>query len=387
MAHTPSPAIVSMNLFITQTCNMNGGGGEYGAPGQMQTDTARQAVDWLWGQRGKTRKLFISFFGGEPLLQFELLRQVVSYATELGAQNATTFHFGLSTNATLLTDTVIQYLKKHQFHVNVGFDGPPKIHDRNRPMRNGNGSYDVVAPCIRRLIAAMPQAVTLRATLWRKGEIMPVRQALSNLQPARYQTHPASPGGHRGQNDQMMPTADETDAAQALQATAEMFLDALHKENIELLYALKQWLNFNWILKCLDPPPHRPPMCNMGRTMAAVSATGYIYPCHRFVGWPEARIGNVHNGRLDRDRYCRAAYPYTPECPDCESRAMCSGGCLFSHKIKTGDCWTPSPDYCRMMRAMFRTVQYLKYRLTERQRQWLLQERILEPRFCPLDLF
>ena len=388
---TKDTPIVSMDLFIAQQCTMDciycyGGGGEYGEPGIMEDETAIRAVDWMWNQRGKAKILSINFFGGEPLLRFDLLKKTVSHARALEKSGDTRFHFCVATNGTLITEEIIRYLKANRFGVNVGFDGPEDIHDRNRPLRNGGASYQTVVPRVRRLIEAMPKDVTLRATLWHRGEVDRVIKALADFNPPRYQTQPASPGGHCGKNTQF-PTADGEDTARAIREAALTFVEAIRAGDISTLDAISKWLNFKWLLSVFDPPGRRPPMCTLGRTMAAVSSSGDIYPCHRFVGWEETRIGNIFDGRLDRAMYLHATFPHNGHCNTCWARQACNGGCLFDHQMRTGDPFTPSDHYCQMICSILEIAIHMKHELTESEQAFLRKEKILSPRFCPLDLF
>ena len=383
--------ITVMDLFIAQQCTLKciycyGGGGEYGKAGAMAEKTAFRAVDWLWQQRGSAKTLNINFFGGEPLLQFDLLKKTVSYAKTLDRHGDTKFQFGVATNATLVTKEISRYLKQNHFGINVGFDGPSKIHNRNRPFKDGSPSWERVVSGIQKLMAGMPERVNLRATLWQNGEIHDVRKELAAHNPRRYQTQPASPGGHRGENGRI-PTADWADTIEGIREAANEFVAAARKGDKATLLSLKRWANFNWMLNVFDPPGRRPSMCPLGRGMAAVSTTGELYPCHRFVGWDDYRMGNIFEAGMDRSDYLRATYPEKKACTSCWARQACHGGCLFDHRVRTGHRFTPSDHHCQMIRSLLETAVYLKHELTPEEQRFLKKEKILIPRYCPVDLF
>ena len=383
--------ITSMDLFIAQQCSLAciycyGGGGEYGRPGAMKAETAFQAVDWLWRQRNNAKTLNINFFGGEPLLQFDLLRRTVSFARSLEGSGKTRFQFSLATNATLVTDEIAGYLKENRFGINVGFDGPEAIHDRNRPLKDGASSWERVVTGFQKLMAVMPESVNLRATLWQKGEIHAVRKALASYGSCRYQTQPASPGGHCGENARV-PSADWADTVAGIREAANDFVSAARKRDVATLESIKRWANFNWMLNGFDPPGRRPAMCPLGSGMAAVSATGDLYPCHRFVGWEDYRMGSVFENDMDREAYLRATYPEKEACTACWAIQACHGGCLFDHRVRTGHRFTPSDHHCRMIQSLLETAVYLKHALPQEERAFLQEERILVPRHCPVDLF
>ena len=383
--------ITGMDLFIAQQCTLKciycyGGGGEYGNAGAMKEKTVFRAVDWLWRQRGSARTLNINFFGGEPLLQFDLLKKTVSYAKTLEKRGNTRVQFSVATNATLVTDEITRYLKQNNFKINVGFDGPSEIHNRNRPFKKGSPSWERVVSGFQKLMAAMPESVQLRATLWEKGEIRDVRKALAAQNPRRYQTQPASPGGHCGENGPM-PTADWADTIEGIRDAANEFVVAARKKDKATLLSIKRWANFNWMLNVFDPPDRRPSMCPLGRGMAAVSTTGEIYPCHRFVGWETYRMGSVFDGHIDRSEYLQSTYPEKDACTSCWAKQACHGGCLFDHRVRTGHRFTPSDHHCKMIRSLLETAVYLKHELTPEEQSYLTEEKILMHRYCPVDLF
>lgn len=385
------PPVVSLDLFIAQQCNMNciycyGGGGEYGQPGEMSEKTAFRALDWLWKQRGQTKSLAISFFGGEPLLQFDLLKKIVSYARSLEKNDNIKFSFGLGTNASLLTDNISQYLKENDFHINIGFDGPKEIHDRNRPLGNGQTSYNIIVSKITRLIAAMPENINLRATLWGKGEALQVSKALAEFTPFRYQILPATPGGHCGKNGQV-PTADGEDIVQAVQETLSIFIKAIQSQDWDSLDSIRRWLNFAWLLNVFNPLRNRPAMCNLGQDKLAVSISGDCYPCHRFVGWEDFKLGNIFEDKLDRSQYCYSTFPQNPKYDPCWAKLACNGGCLFDHKVRTGDMFSPSDNFCKMIRSLTETAIYLKHEVNHEELGLLREKKIVRSDFCPLDLF
>jgi uncharacterized protein len=179
----PEPVPVSsITLFVTQECNMRctycyGDGGEYGSCGDMSQDTAFAAVDWLVAKSGRTKQVRICFFGGEPLLNLRLIEQVVPYARKRAEQAGKEVGFGITTNASLLDDEQIEFLRKHEIKPYVSFDGPKEIQDRQRPFKNGKGSYDAVVGRIRELMKVLPQA-ECRVTLVGDSDVAEIESAL-----------------------------------------------------------------------------------------------------------------------------------------------------------------------------------------------------------------
>ena len=133
----PMP-VVNLCLFLTQSCNLNcvycyGNKGRYGGGGRLDQKTAFQAVDWLIDQAGETTNLHIGFFGGEPFLNFPIMKKVVSYAVQRAQAVGKTIEFNTTTNATLLGDEQIAFIKQHKINVMVSFDGTKELQDAQRP--------------------------------------------------------------------------------------------------------------------------------------------------------------------------------------------------------------------------------------------------------------
>ena len=233
------PPVATATIFVTQQCNHDciycyGGGGEYGDPGIMEDEIGLKTLDWLWAQRGDLKSLAVSFSGGEPLLNFELIRRMVDHAHQLETQGDARFKFTVATNAALLNDRVLDFMETHDIYALIGFDGPREIQDRNRPLRNGRSSYGTVLPRIQKLIANMPERVTLRASIWQKGDIPRVVNEMRKLGPRIFQTPIASPGGHLGEGARE-PTSTWEDPVAALSAAIPDFLKVLHQRDLATL--------------------------------------------------------------------------------------------------------------------------------------------------------
>lgn len=165
-----APPIRSVNLLIAQRCNLRctycyGGGGEYGEAGMMSEETALRAVDWLLEQSGDNEGVSVSFFGGEPLLALPLLKKVTVHLRETAAAAGKQANFAVATNGVLLDDETLGWFKENGFRLLVGFDGPPGIQDRNRPLRDGSPSSAPLLESARRITEVMPEQANFRATV------------------------------------------------------------------------------------------------------------------------------------------------------------------------------------------------------------------------------
>lgn len=164
------PPITRISLNVAQICNMKciycyGREGEYGEKGLMDEAAACKAVDFLIKNSADKRNIGINFFGGEPLLNFQLIKKVVKYSKYLSAQNGKRIHFSVSTNGTLFSKEVIKFFNKEKFSVQVSFDGDKEIQDKNRPLKTGQSSYDFILLGLRRFLESRNGDAAARVTM------------------------------------------------------------------------------------------------------------------------------------------------------------------------------------------------------------------------------
>jgi uncharacterized protein len=356
----PGPRVVNMALFVTQTCNMRcvycyGNGGEYGERGVMTRETAFEAVDWLMESSMDAKTVHVGFFGGEPLMDFPLIRQVVAYAKEQAARRGKEVDFNMTTNGSLLTEEIISFMDEEKIDPLISFDGPPGIQDRQRPFRNGKGSYNRVVANVQRLRAVMPN-LSARATLCGDSDPFVIRRAMEAAGFVNCHVTPASPVilGQTGNG------AVPARAARTGERTAEKMMAYERAATARLFAAVKN--------RSLDPasPPEglhllaalaegkrRHAACGIGRGLQAVAVNGDVYPCQRFVGLTDVRLGHVRDYRVNGlNDYHRAVVENLPVCRTCWARYLCGGGCFYDNMAHTGDMHRPNPSHCVGMKAM-----------------------------------
>jgi uncharacterized protein len=348
----PDPGSVSnIALLLAQTCNMAcpycyGQAGAYAGSGLMNAETARKAVDWLMANSNNKKIVHLGFFGGEPLLNLPVLKETVSYAKEQAARHGKEVLFGITTNATLVDDEIVSYLKQEKIEPLVSCDGPAEIHDRQRPFQNGTPSHSSVVAGARRLQIAFPK-VMARATLCGDTDPYIVRRGLEEAGFAHCSLTLASPVLLDGAG------ADEDPAARDA-ATGRML--AYRRQEVKEVFAVIAG-------RCIDPeqPPEglallsdlatgvkRHTGCGIGRGVRAISVDGGIYPCHRFVGVADTWMGNLDRYKAEGlNEYHRAVVENLPECRSCWARYFCGGGCFYENRARTGDMHRPDPLFCR----------------------------------------
>jgi uncharacterized protein len=344
-------------LMVTQTCNLAcvycyAGGGTYGARTKLLgTEKAFSAIDLMLA-RAPARKAFtVTFFGGEPLLDFPLIRRVVEHCRESAAERGLSFSYSMTTNATVVTDEIIAFLKEHRFTLMVSYDGEA-AQEQNRPFKSGKGSNEEVLANIRRMTAAgLP--VQLRATLI-KGMIS--QESIQGL---------VQIGSSLGARKLAMSAVSSTKNS-LFPAGDEMVLGHEDHQHLQRIY--QQVSEENLASACrgseervrFDPHAHLVKALATGQAegigrcgacfgMSAVSTDGKIYPCHRFVGMEEYAIGELATG-FSRESieqfFARSRRANHEKCSTCWVRLICTGGCYYHNADGAGDFRPPEDADC-----------------------------------------
>lgn len=349
----PAAPVTSLELCVTQTCNLRcvycfGRGGEYGQQGIMTAEAAGRAVDWLLERSGNAERVQIRFFGGEPFLNFPVMQVAVAHARERSRETGRRVSFVVTTNASLLDDEHIAFLRDHDFRVAVSFDGPEQVQNANRPFRNGAGSYDVVARNISRLLSAMPAGrVMCRATLHGATDPAAVNEAARKLGFVACKLVEAAPSVF----DRSLLAQAPTRVAEHWERQASELLSAIRERDPGQLRALQEASGIAKAVTVLLFGRRRRFFCGAGRSQLAVSAAGDLYPCHRFVGIKEHQVGSVWGDELRRDPYQQSLVAAGGACDPCWAKHVCGGGCLYEHFVRAGSVAQPAAAACNRIRA------------------------------------
>ncbi len=326
------PVVVkALCLHIAHDCNLAcrycfAGEGEYhGKRALMSYETGAAALDYLITHSGSRRNLEVDFFGGEPLMNFDVVKKLVAYGREQEKQHDKHFRFTLTTNGILLNDDVMEFCNREMDNVVLSLDGRKEIHDRMRPTRNGKGSYDLIVPKFREFARQRKAA----------GKQYYIRGTFThyNLDFAKDVLHYADLGF-----DQISiePVVAPSDAPYAIRETdletiCEQY-DILAREMVKREKEGRGFTFFHFMIDLTGGPCvyKRLSGCGSGTEYLAVTPWGDLYPCHQFVGKEEFLLGNVRDGirRGDIVETFKSCNVYArKECPDCFARYYCSGGC------------------------------------------------------------
>jgi uncharacterized protein len=376
---TPIP-LSTMVMNVTNQCNLSCTYCyEYSEDRVVQTDngrqpkwmteeTARQSVDFMLRESGPAAHL--TFFGGETLMNFRVLKSAVAYALARAEELGKTVDFALTTNATLLNGEVIDFLAEHRFGVTVSIDGPRDVQDRFRVFQNGLGSYDLVAPKIRELLARhRTRPIVARVTL--TGATIDVRRIYDHLigemgfwevgfAPATTSAGRDYAIGAEGSDDVLAQfrdlAADYRDAA--VENRRHGFGNV--RETIEEIHrgASKAW------------------PCGAGLGLVGVSTSGDVALCHRFAGSDDHRLGDVRDGidRAAQSAFLEAHHLASkPVCLTCWARPLCAGGCYHEAHTRHGSTREPNLHYCDWIRGWTDTCLQIYGEIVQRNPGFLHQ--------------
>ena len=322
--------VKALCLHVAHDCNLGckycfAEEGEYhGRRAIMSYEVGKKALDFLIENSGNRRNLEVDFFGGEPLMNWEVVKQLVAYGRSREKEAGKNFRFTLTTNGMLMTDEVIDFLNKEMANVVLSIDGRKEVNDRMRPTRNGKGSsYDIIMPKFKKFAKLRgDKSYYIRGTFTRY-----------NLDFANDVLHFADEGFDEISVEPVVASPDEDYAIQKEdlpQILAEY--DRLAKEYVKRRKEGRGFTFFHFMIDLSQGPcvAKRLSGCGSGTEYLAVTPWGDLYPCHQFVGQEEFLLGNVDQGIVNtavRDEF-KACNVYAKDaCKDCFARFYCSGGC------------------------------------------------------------
>lgn len=325
-------------LHVAHDCNLAckycfAGKGEYDGQREiMSYEVGRRALDFLIENSGTRRNLEVDFFGGEPLLNWEVCKKLVAYGREQEKKYNKNFRFTLTTNGVLVDDEVIDFCNKEMGNVVLSLDGRKETHDRLRVSCNGKGSYNLILDKFKRFADSRDQ----------KDYYMRGTYTHYNTDFSKDILHMADLGFKELSIEPVVCASEEPYALQ------ESDLPVL-KEQYEILAAemLKRYrkgngFTFYHYMIDLDAGPcivKRVSGCGVGTEYMAVTPTGDLYPCHQFVGDEKFKLGSVYDGVTNRDvltQFEQCNVYSHKECRDCFAKLYCSGGCAANAYHTTG---------------------------------------------------
>lgn len=359
--------IKAMCLHIAHDCNLAckycfAGEGEYcGDRSLMSFEVGKQAFDFLIANSGTRKNLEVDFFGGEPLMNFEVVKQLVAYAREQEKIHNKNFRFTLTTNGVLLDEEVMDFANKEMYNVVLSLDGRKETNDRMRVSRNGKGSYDLILPKFKEMVKRRgDKEYYIRGTYTHY-----------NTDFTKDILHMADLGFTKLA---MEPVVASPDAPYALrEEDLPVLFDQYEKLATEMVRREKNGKGFTFFHYMIDLEggpciAKRIAGCGVGTEYVAVTPWGDLYPCHQFVGDENYLLGNVFDGITNeevRSRFKMCNIYTRPQCNDCFARLYCSGGCSANSYHATGSIEGIYELGCKLHRKRVECAIMMKVALAE----------------------
>ena len=314
---------------------------------KMDFDTAQKSIELLLGAGAQRERINVVFFGGEPLSNLPLIKQVVDYTERRCAQVGKAVDFSLTTNATLLSEATVDYLNDHRFGMSISMDGPKSLHDRHRRTVGGQGTYDIVTQKTKMLLQRYTaRPVGARVTLTAGNtDVLAIHDHLINdigFYEAGYAPVTANPiAAFNLQGPELKTLFDN------MKALGRRYLDAaLTGHNIG-------FSNLHQLMSDLYQGNRKTLPCGAGVGLLAVDKDGELNLCHRFTGSEMPTYGDVDQG-IAKERlgaFLQAASDRTGTvCETCRIRNLCAGGCYHESYAHYSDPLSPTYQYCDLMR-------------------------------------
>lgn len=355
--------VKALCLHVAHDCNLRcqycfASTGDFGTGRKiMPFEVAKNAIDFVIERSGKRRNIEVDFFGGEPLMAWDTVKQTIDYARSIEEEHGKKFRFTITTNGLLLDDEKIDYINANMDNVVLSLDGRPSVNDEMRKTVSGAGSYDIIVPKFQKLVEKRDPKLDYYARGTFTGK---------NLDFAEDVVHIADEGFDRLSVE---PVAAEDGCGYEL---TEADLDKIYAEYDRLTDIMearreegKPFHFFHFMVDLNQGPcvVKRLRGCGAGYEYVAVTPEGDIYPCHQFVGNEAFKQGSVLDGSFDMDIAHKFASMniYTREkCGDCWAKFYCSGGCSAANHNFSHDLNVPYEMGCKMEKKRLECAIYLK---------------------------
>ncbi len=356
------PVVKAMCLHISHDCNLRckycfASTGDFGRQrSMMSSEVGKKAIDLLIEKSGSRRNMEIDFFGGEPLMNFGTVKDIVEYARGREKETGKNFRFTLTTNALLLNEENKKFINENMHNIVLSIDGRKDTNDRMRFRIDGTGTYDSILPKIKDMAESRNQdKYYVRGTFTRE-----------NLDFSKDVIHLADEGFKQISVEPVVAARDTGyDIREEDLPTAFKEYEKLAKQYAEKQKG-EQWYNFFHFMIDLSQGPcvaKRLSGCGSGHEYIAVTPEGDIYPCHQFVGMDEYKMGNVFDGIIEEQiqKKFKDSNIYTKkECSECWAKFYCSGGCAANAYSFNGDINKPYRIGCELEKKRLECALWIK---------------------------
>ena len=330
--------VKALCLHVAHTCNLNcsycfaSQGKFHGERALMPFEVGKRALDFLMENSGSRRNLEVDFFGGEPLMNWDVVKRLVAYARSVEKEKGKNFRFTLTTNGMLIDEDVIQFANREMHNVVLSLDGRKEVHDRFRVDYQGQGSYQQIVPKFQKLVQARGNRnYYMRGTFthWNPDFLQDI-EAMLDL-------------GFTELSMEPVVCAPEDPAALTEEDKGIVMeqYEKLAQKMLERKKAGKPFTFYHYMIDLESGPCiyKRISGCGSGTEYMAVTPWGDLYPCHQFVGEEKFRLGSVFEGVANpgvQEEFRRCNVYARPDCADCWAKLYCAGGCAANAYHATG---------------------------------------------------
>lgn len=348
----PKPVIKAMCLHISHDCDLRckycfaSQGDFHGDRLLMSEETGRKALEFLVENSGNRRNLEVDFFGGEPLMNFDVVKTLTLYGQELNEKYDKNIRFTITTNGLLLDDEKIDFINEHMVNVVMSLDGREQVHDRMRPTVNGKGSYEIVKNNFKRLLEKRGDKDSYIRGTFTKYNLDFDKDVLHYFDE-----------GFQSVSMEPVVTDESLDYAIQKEDVPEV-LDAY--ERLAVAYKKRKDENpdlqfFHFMVDLTDGPclAKKRSGCGAGVEYVAITPLGEIYPCHQFVGEEDFILGTLDSGIVNTaitESFAKARVDEKEACQSCWNQNFCSGGCHANAYYNNGSILKPYTIGCEMQK-------------------------------------
>ena len=360
-------AVKALCLHIAHDCNLAckycfAEEGEYhGRRALMSFEVGKKALDFLIANSGNRKNLEVDFFGGEPLMNWEVVKQLVEYGRSKEKEYNKNFRFTMTTNGVLLNDEIMEYCNREMSNVVLSLDGRKEVNDQMRPFRNGKGSYELIVPKFQKFAKLRgTKDYYIRGTFTRNN--MDFSKDVLEFADLGFESMSIEPV-----------VAQEEEDYSIRQEDIPAILEEYDKLAVEYIKRQKEGKGFNFFHFNIDLTQgpcvaKRLSGCGSGTEYLAVTPWGDFYPCHQFVGEDEFLLGNVDTGVTNtqiRDEFKLCNVYAKDKCRDCFARFYCSGGCAANSYNFHGSITDAYDIGCEMQKKRIECAIMIKAALAE----------------------
>lgn len=354
--------IKSMCLHIAHDCNLRckycfASTGDFGTGRKlMPFETGKAAIDFLLEKSVDRENLDVDFFGGEPLMNFEVVKEIIAYARSNEKEYGKHFDFTITTNGMLLNDENIDFINQEMHNVVLSLDGRKEVNDRMRTRVDGSGSYDKILPNFKKLVEKRgDKEYYVRGTYTKYN--LDFSEDVMHIYEAGFDQISVEPVMEKPEIEYALIEEDLEQIYQEYDKLAERLSEVKKKGG---------FINFFHFMIDLNQGPcvvKRLRGCGSGNEYVSVTPDGDIYPCHQFVGMEEYKMGNLSDGtfREDIKKEFAGTHVYSkPACQDCWAKFYCSGGCNANNYIYNGDIHKAYELSCKIQRKRLECAILMK---------------------------